>query len=939
MKKTKTLNNAPEKGLFSRVYNFIAKSKTDTKRFVFVYSAFFAVMALLVYTPYIVRGRSFIWETDGLSQHYLALMAIGKWVREIFTNIFVEHTFAIPMWDFGIGTGGDIITTFNYYGLGDPLCFLSALVPEQFTVHLFNFLVIVRLYLSGLFFSFYCFRMKQRGAAVFIGAIAYVFSAYAIYAGARHPFFLVPMVFFPLMLIGVERILNSESPVLFIVSVFCSFTINFYFSFTLVILTVIYIMARFFTVKENRKFGLFIKKFLQFLVSGVIGVLMSCAILLPVLIVFLGNGRSDVARNTQVLYDVLYYSRLYARFMSFSLAGSWTITGFIPPLVLSLLLLFKRRKEYTFLKVIFVVMTVILFIPVLGKITNGMAYTANRWIWGYSFILSFIFVVMYENLKKLAKKEKTFLFASVAIYLLTSLFVTNVFNISITSQYVILGILTVLFLAGDSLFSGNASRKINIITAVLSVIAILFNSFYQYSFLYVNYVDEFIKTADAYDMVSNSVSSNMSEELNKEFCRFEQITNEVRNAGVVDGTNGVSYYWSLNDSKVGDYLKETESVIYTSYDYLHLNRRTAIDELFCVKYFFTDCYDLPVPFGYEYDKTISTYKGDFDVYKNKYALPLGFTYSDYMTRDEYSALTAAEKQEALMSNVLLEKDLDGYNKNTFALSSYDVPYTITCDKGISVKDNKIIVEDEDAWVTLEFEPVSNCELYVDFLGLYCDDVYDDLDLQQIKNNGKTWNKMSVLDKIKKYKTDIYERDSDMFTFKVSSNGYSPVFHLSTPDYQNYDGCHDFLSNLCYDEEERNTIKFKVDTPGVYSFDEINVIAQPMENYVDNATARAENVLENIEITDNQFSGEIDLDSPQLLFLSAPYVNGFTAYVDGEEAEILQANTWGMALDLDAGHHEIVFKYRTPGLYVGIAMSCVGFTLFALTLIYLKKKSK
>lgn len=939
MKKAKSLTGPDKKGLLPRLYNFIAKSKTDTSRFVLVYSAFFAVVALLVYAPYIVRGRSFIWETDGLSQHYLALIAIGKWVREIFTNIFVEHTFAIPMWDFGIGTGGDIITTFNYYGLGDPLCFLSAFVPEAFTVHLFNFLVIVRLYLSGLFFSFYCFRMKQRGAAVFIGSIAYVFSAYAIYSGARHPFFLVPMVFFPLILIGVERILNYESPVLFIISVFCSFTINFYFSFTLVILTVIYIVARFFTIKENRKPSLFFKKFLQFLASGIIGVLMSCAILLPVLIVFLGNGRSDVARNTQVLYDVLYYSRLYARFMSFSLAGSWTITGFIPPLVLSLLLLFKRKKEYTFLKVIFIVMTVILLIPILGKITNGMAYTANRWIWGYSFILSFIFVVMYENLKKLSNKEKIFLFSSVSVYLLTSLFVTNVFNISIASQYVILCILTALFLAGDTLFTGNASKKINVITAVLSVVAILFNSFYQYSFLYVNYVDEFIKTADAYDMISNSVSSNMSNELNEEFCRYEQITNEVRNAGVVDGTNGVSYYWSLNDSKVGDYLKETESVIYTSYDYLHLNRRTAIDELFCVKYFFTDCYDLPVPFGYEYDKTVSTYKGDFDVYKNKYALPLGFTYSDYMTRDEYESLTAAEKQEALMSNVLLEKDVEGYNKNTFTLSSYNVPYTITCDKGISVKDNKIIVEDEDAWLTLEFETVKNCELFVDFLGLYCDDVYNDLDLQQIKNNGKTWKNLSVLDKIKKYRSAIYERDDDMFTFKVSSNGYSPVFHLSTPDYQNYDGCHDFLSNLCYSVEERNSVQIKVDTPGVYSFDEINVIAQPMENYENNATDRAESVLENIDISDNQFSGEIDLEKPEILFISAPFVNGFKAYVDGEEAEILQANTWGMALDLDAGHHEIVFRYRTPGLFVGIAASCVGFALFAFTLVYFKKKSK
>lgn len=939
MKKAKSLIGPDKKGLFPRLYNFIVKSKTDTSRFVLVYSAFFAVVALLVYAPYIVRGRSFIWETDGLSQHYLALTYIGQWIREIFRNFFIEGDFSIPLWDFSIGTGGDILTTFNYYGLGDPLCALSAFVPEEYSVHLFNFLVIIRLYLSGLFFSFYCFRMKQRGFSVFIGSISYVFSGYAIYAGGRHPFFLVPMVFFPLLLIGAERILNGESPVLFIASVFCCFTINFYFSYTLVLLTVIYILSRFFTEKSNRKFVVFIKTFTRFLVSGIIGILMSCAILLPVLIVFLGNGRSDVARNTEVLFDSLYYTTLYSRFMSFSLAGAWTITGFIPLVVVSLLLLFKKKKQYTYLKVMFVVFTIILLIPVLGKATNGFAYTANRWIWGYSFLLSYIFVEMYKHLKKLSKSEKGYIFASVAVYMLTALVISKNFNIASVAQFIILGLVTVLFVAGDSLFQKNSAKKINVIVALCCVLSIFFNAFFQYSFLFTDYTSEFIQTDSAYDMISDSAAANMHDELNEEFCRYEQISNEVRNGAVVDDTNGVAFYWSLTDSKVGDYLKETSSVIYTSYDYLHLHRRTVLDELFAVKYYLTDSYDMPVPYGYEYEKTISTYRGNYDVYKNKFALPLGFTYSDYMTRDAYDSLTAAEKQEALMSNVLLEKDIEGYNKNSYSLSSYNVPYTVSCDKGISVKNNKIIVEDTNSWITLNFDPVKECELYLDFVGLTCEDTFSSIDLRRIKNNGKEWSKTSLFDKLELCYDNIYEREPDMFTFKVSCNDYSPVFHPSTPDYQNYDGCHNFLTNLCYSDEERNTLKIKVNTPGVYSFEELNVIAQPMENYENNATDRAENVLENIVISDNQFSGEIDLEKPEILFISAPFVNGFKAYVDGEEAEILQANTWGMALDLDAGHHEIVFRYRTPGLFVGIAASCVGFALFAFTLVYFKKKSK
>ncbi len=938
-------NTLRKKSGFAGLLQRIKLAENDSPKrkilnYILVFTAAFLLISFFVYLPFWIRDKSLIWETDGLSQHYLSLMYIGQWFRELLHNIFVEHSFSVPLWDFGIGAGGDVLTTFNYYGLGDPLCLLSIFVPEAYTAYLYDFLIVFRLYLAGLSFSAFCFYMKRGRFETMIGAFAYAFCGYGLYAGSRHPFFLMPMIMFPLMLVGAERILKGKSPVLFIITVFMSAFINFYFFYMLVILTFLYVLARVLTDREMRKVKIFFKLLGKFLLFGVIGVLMACLILVPVLKVFLGNGRTDIVRGGSGLFnDLRYYSMLISRFTTYSIPGIWSVTGFIPILLLSVFLLFKKKGEYLYLKILFVVFTIILCVPFLARIMNGFAYASNRWIWGYAFLLSFIFVLMFKPLFALSKKEKKYLLACTAVYLAVCILVSYSFNTSMVAQYLILCALLVIFLSAKELFTAKSQVRIKGVVAFLCLISIIFNSLLCYSGLYSDYMDEFVNVKKAYELISESVGVQMKDEMDEEFCRFEQYENYVRNPSVVDKTNGVSFYWSLTDNFVGDYLKETGSVKYTDYDFQHFNKMTVHDALFAVKYYFTKTPEQFTPYGYEFVKTVETADGEYSVFENKYALPLGFTYSDYMTRGEYSKLSNAEKLEALTSNILLEEEVSGYDKNTYSLTSKKLDYTVSCEKGIELKDNKIYVDKAGAQITLTFEPTSGSELYLDFVNLNVENIYDEEEL--LKRSGR-WEKMRAADKLLLKREMLYQRDEMMFTFSVTSEDYTPVFHLATHDYQNYDGNHDFLTNLCYSDEARDTIKIKINTPGEYTFDELNVIAQPMENYVANITERAESTLENIEIEDNGFKGELDLSERKLLFISVPYSDGFKAYVDGKEVEILRANTWGMALDIEAGHHTVEFEYHTCGLLLGACVSIVGFAAFAATAIFYavkKKKSK
>ncbi len=72
-----------------------------------------------------------------------------------------------------------------------------------------------------------------------------------------------------------------------------------------------------------------------------------------------------------------------------------------------------------------------------------------------------------------------------------------------------------------------------------------------------------------------------------------------------------------------------------------------------------------------------------------------------------------------------------------------------------------------------------------------------------------------------------------------------------------------------------------------------------------------------------FTCKILLSKENLVFLSVPYDEGWTATVNGEPAQIEKVDIGFMAVRVPAGDSEIRFTYRTPGLTAGLAVSGVS----------------
>ena len=922
----------------------------NKKKYFICYSALFIVLIIAVYFSYFVNRVTFIWKPDGYQQHYTALVYIGVQGRRFIRELIQNHRLVLPMWDINIGYGADVLTTLQFYGLGNPFSLLSIFVPTKYTEYLYSFLAILYLYLTGIAFSCYCFKMKKTYIPTLGGSFSVLFCGYALFASVRHPFFLLLLFYFPLLLIGVERLFNDESPFLFSFIVFLSAISNFYLFYMIVVFCIIYVIIRFIymrhihLVKELRVY------FVRFLLYGVIGVLMAGIILVPILRVFFGTTRANVKIAYYWLYSMEYYKKMITGFFNSNQAGSWTFFGFSGPAFLAIMALFGKKKSRRPLKTGLIVLSLLLCFPVAGKALNGFSYVTNRWCGIYAILVSYILVCLWDDMLTPTKRQVIWMSIGTICYFMMLLLLRTGSDKNAFANVAIL--LMMMCAIGYNYFVSNEGKYRKISSGILLagvMVSSVITGHYLNDFNEKNYVSEHVLVGAALKNVLHSEAGAVKK-INKDadYSGRYEGSGTIRNDNTIAGFPGLSFYWSLANGKISDYQKEMlihTSTFKTSIDYFGQNLRTFLDTLSGVRYYVTKKDETKqLPYGFE--KVGKKY--GYTVYENKYALPAAYTYDTFLTRDIYDSMTALERQEALMQSMLIEEcneaELEGsFSKGNPSLSSRNIPYTMKFGTGIAQnKDGSIVVSEENAVMTLCFERVANSELYVYIRGLDSKkktlyELYHDED--QDNYSLKKYNKLPIFEKNKiRYQNRTANRWALAFTrldIELETDYSSVTLADKTPYYEYYEGEEDYLLNLGYNEAGCEEVTLKFRTPGVYSFDDLRVYAQPMGQYVQQVDK-----LKACSVTDTVVDGNsirlvAEINKPKLLCLSFPYDEGWTAFVDGEEAVLMRANSMYMALALEKGKHTIELVYRTKGLKEGAIVSFTG--LFALFLLLVVRR--
>lgn len=254
------------------------RNKSFQFRTYLIYSIAFLLVCLATYTIPWLAGKALIWNVDGIAQHFPIMAQFQRMLQG------TAHQ-SMSGWSWNLGAGADQLTTFAFYIIGDPFSYLIALFPAAKLELGFQVLILLRLYCVGLSFLAWANERDFSTHSKLIGTLIYTFSGYNFYVSMHHPFFLIPMILFPLLAMGGEKVLHKQNWLPLAVAVALALISNFYFAYMLAIGTFVYLLTRYFNIHHNHPERLKNGRIIYGLIQGVVtGLLTAGVILIPTLL-------------------------------------------------------------------------------------------------------------------------------------------------------------------------------------------------------------------------------------------------------------------------------------------------------------------------------------------------------------------------------------------------------------------------------------------------------------------------------------------------------------------------------------------------------------------------------------------------------------------------------------------------------------------------------
>lgn len=875
--------------------------KTILKNIYFLYSVSFLVLLPAVFYPFLAEGRSFVWNVDGINQHLPILLYYGRILR----GLLAGDGFA--MVDFTVGMGYDTITTLHYYVLGDPLALLSVFMNLENGAVFYGGLILLRLYLIGISFLLFCRYWRLTGRGRLPGTLVYVFCGYTFFSGVRHPYFLNPMIYLPLLLIGLEEVLRRKKPYLLIGMVFISAISNFYFFFMLTVISFFYVTVRYLvTFARSDK-----HKLLGYVIMGLrtgsyylLGMLMAAVIFLPVIYAFLQNGRMN--SKAELLVSPLYYNSDYYQAMLQGVFASGIDPGYwmdlsFPTLTAVSFAILLCNKRYAKLKYNFLLILLGCAVPFFGYFMNGFAYITNRWSFLVSFAAALIVTVTYEEIFNLNPWEKVLLILGITGYGVLSFAFSSKKIVKLTFCFLLVTVLLILLLQNRR--QKRPETMQSVLLTLLLFASIGFNGYAFYSSEFSGYIEEFMTKKQIEELLDGGEAAMAAAISDQGLFRVETFGDNIRNEALPMRFYDVSAYYSLMDGGITNYYKQLELLNQrAAFRIDNQDTRTILDAIAGVKYFITTV-KRAVPYGYELIDQIRTEERTYYLFRNKYALPIGYVYHDYLPEEEYEQLNALEKQNALLYAIILRdgSDFAGISKQDMSIGLRQLDYQVDAE-GVILGKDRIEVQEAGAKLLLTFESEGKSETYLQISGLSIDKKILNMQIIHVKGEDEKHKNINVRNK-----------------------------YMSS-----YFGKVNFLANTGYSRAKKTWIKLTFPEAVTYSYEAIKIYNLDMLQYKREIQKLKEETLTNIKLSNNRLQGDIMLNSKGVMLLAIPYSKGWKAYVDGKETRLSRGNIMYMALPLTKGKHQILLRYRTPYLMEGFLITVLSSLFLMGRLLYERK---
>lgn len=879
-----------------------------TKRQIYILSALIPVVLMLV--NFIVLGifpfgNSTIMAIDFASQ-YIDLFA---YLKQAVLSLDVDSFF----YSFSKSLGGDMVGLWGYYLLS-PFNIIYVILPLEELRIAATLTILARYSAMGITFSHLLIKrydgLMKKPLLVPLFATIYALSGFAI-ANQMNPLWYDALVFLPLVILGVERIMTNDKRVCYYVLLLASMIImQYYMAYMMCLFIVLYGLfyaMRLTTAKTfKQKLKQFFMPLLRLAFYSLLAVGVSAIILYPVvqnLLITKGTYTEAIQFQWAFEFNPLeVVSKLFIGAFDYEQMPNGLPNIYVAaPAFVGLLIYFsskkfplKERLMAGFIFIVFIISMVHDFTNKIWHLGQTPAWFFHRFTYLTCFFLVFLAFRGVQALEKITIRQIVgllivMLFCNVVTIMQYHSFMSLPQQLLTTAFWIV--VLVILWYA----------PKVNqsILLLAFGVSEVLINANVSQSRIgyahAISLLDAYQSQKDIMDKIRPS---------HTEFYRTAKLYNRTKNDPFLFDIPGLTNFSSTMEATtldLFDYMGDAGANAATNYG----NGTPLTDALYGVKYI-VQMRNLPVDkendpniysftrestrkdlYAY-YQPTVETNR--FRVYQNDNVLPIGFGASERLINLSLEKNAPAHNQNQILQ-AMQPSSTDYFEQFAFTTITLDNFETDNPEQLTSVS-LKRLDETKPASITYHFTPQTN-EAYYIALPSSTNVSKDDLEFslnRQVYEHYRTYDQRQL------------------FNVAYGNAGEKMEFTLTTNS----------LNNL-----------------SIYNVQ----LWRLNEGLTRSAIQKArEHVFQVTNWSNNRVEGTITLtpDKPYMM-TSIPYSPGWQAYVDNELVKTEKVWNSLLAIPMSAGTHHVKLVYTPVGWTTGVVVTFSSLGVLALVTIIERRR--
>ena len=597
-------------------------------------------IAFLSFLPFVIKGEGFFVLTNDFNDQQIPF-TIGL------HNALLDSGISGFSWDIDLGTS--TMDGFSFYELGSPFFWLSMLFPANAFPYIVAWLFMLKFAFAGVTSCFYLKRFVGDSKWAVLGSVLYAFSGFSLLNLVFYHFH-DAIVFFPLLLIGLERYKEKKDYKFFIITIFLNCIINYFFFVGEVVFLIIYYLFRF--ARKDIK-GMLIDM-VQCVGCGILGVGMAAFVFIPNIIFISGNPRTgsfsgilNMLTNSLTEYMYIVKNLLLPNETITDISAVYTSRfsshGFYLPMIGLVLIIAYLTKKRDWLSKIIIYLAVASFIPLLSDVFY--MYSAAQMRWWYMFALMGILasVRMLEEPDSAAIKLGTGIYIGLIVVFMVVLNIFKAINLNDVNWIsnpnrlythvgltIVGAVITCVIAVQPQVNYKNILRTVSIFS-----LGLLFSTMFIYKtcdWLGLQAYKQRFQVATQLELPNNQYRLNDTMNLISMTAHVAGFTNQSST-----DTNSIRDF-----EDIFDYYAEVVG--------MPKNDIPGLAELLAGKYYiaFSNQEGLVVD---EYDTDLGT------VYlMERGACPIGFAVDSYITMEELKSMDVNSRAIALLDSVVLDED-------------------------------------------------------------------------------------------------------------------------------------------------------------------------------------------------------------------------------------------------------------------------------------------